>query len=1079
MTAAPPVPPPEDDVRVSGRTAALAIARRDLLEFVRDRRTLFVTLLLPMVTYPIVALSSALGVRTAVTDLEARNQPAPLVVAMSGADAGALALRIETAVERGRPAGATMAWPSKASFLHGAPAEAIEAVEAGGADVWIDAPAGLVAALDGAATVEIDVRYPSRRPGNGRSREQFEAVMRAVAEDARVRRVSAAGLAQEILHPLRLHVVGESPAAPAVSSETLLPALTAAVLVLLAVLTMTGAFYPAIDAIAGEKERGTIETLLMAPCSTEAIVFGKFLAVWVVALATLAANCLSIAATAAVGMRFLPAGALASVPAPALGAAVTVVAFTGLAAVAAATCLAVTTASRSGKEAQNTLTPVILLVAALAGSALLPGSRADGALALVPFAGQVMLARDVLSDREPPDALGVLPPLLLSLLSAFVCTWVLLRLTAWLLTDEEVLFRGSDEGGTGLLRRPAPRTLPTPLQGVAPILAGVAGLWYVQALAPDDLFLAIPVQQALAVVLPLVLMLAWQRVDLRETLAVRRPGAGAAGIAVTAGGAALGAGAYLVSAALLLSLRGTELSAEVRSLSERIVTLVAERPWWVSVALVALLPAIAEETLFRGWALGALAGERPSRLRAAAAVVLQAALFAVAHVLPERMPATFLLGLVAGTLRMATGSLLPAIACHAMHNALPIVLLLLHLRASPGDAGALRDLATGTASGLPAALVPLALGLLAAGITLVGWGTRRRPRTAAALLLLLVPLPAGATAAEPVRVGVANVGVTLDVVDGRPTGASAVLWEDLATRLGAETVYVPLPSIAAGLEAAATGAIDLFLGPVPITRERESMLDFTHPVVHSGLRIAVRDEGTDSWLGPMDILLSREALRLLLVLLALTVLVGHLLWWCERRANDRSFPRDWRRGTWEGTWWGISTLVTGGCDDKHVDTVAGRVLATAWMTVGVCLVAMFTGSLAATLTEQRINGEIHGPRDLPGREIGAQRTGAAGPAIRSRGGIPVEFPTLDEAFAAADEGTVEAVVAEQLTLKHAIARPGRGAYRLVGPVFDSFDAGIALRPGSPLREPLNAAILQMREDGAIDSIIDRWLGGRE
>jgi len=45
--------------------AALAIARRDLLEFVRDRRTLFITLLLPIVTYPIVALSSALGLRTA------------------------------------------------------------------------------------------------------------------------------------------------------------------------------------------------------------------------------------------------------------------------------------------------------------------------------------------------------------------------------------------------------------------------------------------------------------------------------------------------------------------------------------------------------------------------------------------------------------------------------------------------------------------------------------------------------------------------------------------------------------------------------------------------------------------------------------------------------------------------------------------------------------------------------------------------------------------------------------------------------------------------------------------------------
>jgi hypothetical protein len=83
---------------------------------------------------------------------------------------------------------------------------------------------------------------------------------------------------------------------------------------------------------------------------------------------------------------------------------VTVIAFVGLAALAAATCLAVTTASKSGKEAQNTLTPVILLVAALAGTALVPGLRSDGPLALVPFTGQVCVARDILT--APPDSGG-------------------------------------------------------------------------------------------------------------------------------------------------------------------------------------------------------------------------------------------------------------------------------------------------------------------------------------------------------------------------------------------------------------------------------------------------------------------------------------------------------------------------------------------------------------------------------------------------------------------------------------------------------------------------------------------------
>ena len=59
-----------------GLRAALTIARRDLVEFVRDRRTLFITLLLPMVTYPILALSTALGLRTASSEIEAQRAEA-------------------------------------------------------------------------------------------------------------------------------------------------------------------------------------------------------------------------------------------------------------------------------------------------------------------------------------------------------------------------------------------------------------------------------------------------------------------------------------------------------------------------------------------------------------------------------------------------------------------------------------------------------------------------------------------------------------------------------------------------------------------------------------------------------------------------------------------------------------------------------------------------------------------------------------------------------------------------------------------------------------------------------------------
>ena len=1060
--------------------AAVSIARRDLLEFVRDRRTLFVTLLLPMVTYPLVALSSALGLRTAVSDLEARAAPMPLTVAMSGPEAGALARRIDGVVKRGKPVTTgDIPWPSAMSFLHGDPETAIAAVEDGAADVWIDAPEGIVSALDAEGTVDLDVRFPSRRT-IGRSREQFEGVIRGVAEAIRTSRVNRAGLPESVLQPIRLRVLGETAGVPAVASETILPALTASILVLLSVLTMTGAFYPAIDAIAGEKERGTIETLLMAPCSTGSIVFGKFLAVYAVTLATLAANCLSIALTGAVGLRFLPAVQL---PALGAGAAVTVIAFVGLAALAAATCLAVTTASRSGKEAQNTLTPVILLVAALSGMALVPGFRGDGALALVPFMGQVMVARDTLTGTPDPNGGGITPallPLLLTLLSSAVLTALLLRGTAHLLTDEEILFRGPD-AAAGVLSRPAPRIVPTIPQGIIPVVVGLAALWYVQALTPDNLLMGIPIHQGIAVLLPLLAMLAWQRVDVVRTLGLGLPRSVGRAVLAALGAASLGAGLFIVSAAVMLALQGTEVSPAIRSLSERLIGLIQQHPWWVSWTLMALVPPVAEELLFRGWLLSALAGERPTRGRLAAAVVVQAALFAVAHILPERMPATFSLGLVAGCLRVATGSLLPAVVLHSVHNTMPLLLLAL---AGGGVAeGGMEALATGASTTLPAGVLPAAFGLLALGGMLVAaatWGRRGAPVTT---LLFAACLAGGdgdsVSAAETLRVGVAPVGVTLGITDGKPTGPSVDMWDDMTLRLGVTTEYIIKDSLAEGLEALRRGEADLFLGPVAMTREREDEFDFTHSVFHSGLRIAVPKTDDDPYLAPLLILFTREAWRLLAGLILLTVLVGHVLWWCERGVNEKSFPRDWRRGVWEGTWWGISTLIASGCDDKHVDTVPGRILATAWMLVGTVLIALFTGSIAATLTAERIGGAIHGPRDMAGRVIGTQATGVSGPAIRARSGIPMEYRTFDEVFAAADAGEVEAIVAENHTLRHAISRPGRSNYRLVGPVFESFDFGIVVPAGSPLRERFNAVILTMKEDGAIDTIIDRWLGTSE
>ncbi|MFN9272960.1 MAG: type II CAAX prenyl endopeptidase Rce1 family protein [Planctomycetia bacterium] len=583
-------------------------------------------------------------------------------------------------------------------------------LDQGEVDLWIDSPRGCIAALDAEGTVVLPVQMRPGRPVDRRVAEQFNAVVRSLADDARKRRIESAGLPASVLAPLKTVFAHEQQEMRPPPAHSIMSTLAGGVLVLLAVLTLTGAFYPAIDAIAGEKERGTIETLLIAPCAARDIVFGKFLAVFAVTLATLAANAVSIAATAAVARRFLPAGITMALPEEAVGVIlVTVLSFVGLAALAAATCLAVTTASKSGKEAQNTLTPVILLVSALAGTALLPGMRSDTSLAAAPFSGQVLVSRSVFAagDGGPHAFPAVLGPLAITLLSAAGFTWLLLKATATMLTDEDILFRGGDVAAGGFAR-PGRRSRPNVVQGVLPIVAGLAALWYVQGVTPDDLARAIPLQQAAAVVLPLAVAAWWQRVDLRETFGLRRPG-GPFGVwsdlACLAGAAMLGAGLFVIGAASLLAVKGTAMSAEAQRLSEKILALMQGHPAWMSWALMAALPAICEELLFRGWVLSGFAGRQASWRRAAAAIVAQAALFAIFHLLPERMPQTFLLGLVLGWMTLATGSLLPAVVCHLVHNSMPLVVL---------------------SRGMPAWAVPAAIGCVVGGAALLATRARQR-----------------------------------------------------------------------------------------------------------------------------------------------------------------------------------------------------------------------------------------------------------------------------------------------------------------------------------------------------------------
>jgi ABC-2 type transport system permease protein/sodium transport system permease protein len=171
---------------------------------------------------------------------------------------------------------------------------------------------------------------------------------------------------------------------------------------ILILMTITGAVYPAIDLTAGERERGTLEILMAAPLPRLSLLLAKYAAVVVVATLTALMNLGSMTATLLVlGSHSRAFGEIPLSP-------LLLVEVFGLlllfAAFFSAVLLALTSFARSFKEAQAYLIPLMLLSLIPGMLSLFPALPLAGVLLLVPLLNTVLLARDILAGYADPLA---------------------------------------------------------------------------------------------------------------------------------------------------------------------------------------------------------------------------------------------------------------------------------------------------------------------------------------------------------------------------------------------------------------------------------------------------------------------------------------------------------------------------------------------------------------------------------------------------------------------------------------------------------------------------------------------------
>ncbi|MEL7158646.1 MAG: transporter substrate-binding domain-containing protein, partial [Actinomycetota bacterium] len=202
------------------------------------------------------------------------------------------------------------------------------------------------------------------------------------------------------------------------------------------------------------------------------------------------------------------------------------------------------------------------------------------------------------------------------------------------------------------------------------------------------------------------------------------------------------------------------------------------------------------------------------------------------------------------------------------------------------------------------------------------------------------------------------------IVDEGATGDDALrgysidLWNELAARLGLETEWVVDDTVTEILDRTRRGDVDGAIAGISMTAERETFVDFTHPYYDSGLQVATTPASSGGTTAAVwDLVTNRGVLALILGLIALAVLVAHLVWLSERRHNEQ-FPKGYRAGVGEALWWSSVSMVTGGEAVKDIRHPLSRLMAVAWMVLGLFLVAYVTAQAAARITVNELQNDI-------------------------------------------------------------------------------------------------------------------------
>lgn len=608
------------------------IFKKEILDTLRDRRTIMMMIVIPVLLYP--GLMILLNELAATQQAKLEQKTVKIAVVNVPEDS--------RLVEQIRKAEHVMLVFTQKPF---------EDVRSGNIHFVMEMPANLQQTLEARGTAMVRLHYDRANEDASTNLDRVRKIIDDYNTELLADRLKEKSLSREYVQPIEVKEVNVA------SSQKMGGFIVGRFLpMLMVIMVLAGSIYPAIDMTAGEKERGTLETILTSPATRAEIVIGKFLTVTLIAILTGLLNMASMTATFAFGI-FRQASSVLQIKFPPEYLLVMILCLVPLAVFFSGMMMAIASFARSFKEAQNLITPVYLVATLPAMISVIPGIQLEGFWLTMPVANVTLLFKELM--------LGVFDVnhILIVLFCVVFFAAVALFLAMKLFGREEVLFGEVASFGLSFKRANIiPKSVPELSESLFFAMLAMILLLYaaIPAQAKNLAWGLVFTEVGIFLGLPLAFAY-YLKLDIVSTFRLRAPGF-----------------RYLVAAALIfiagefcagtiVSIQNAifPLPKELLDLMEKLLRATRDQPLWLIILISAVLPAFCEELTFRGVILSGLL----TRLRPVWALMFTGAIFAVFHLSLHRFFPIFLLGWALSYLVWKSGSIFTGMFLHLLNNA--------------------------------------------------------------------------------------------------------------------------------------------------------------------------------------------------------------------------------------------------------------------------------------------------------------------------------------------------------------------------------------------------------------------------